>query len=524
MFKFLLDCDSVVMLADQNCKIDDEDDLFQYAIRLAEYLPVIIVIPSLEKEHFVFKKGAYRNIGLLYVHSKSGKIQNALIKQALLEIKFIKPLYWLNNILFSHYIKELHHSILVFHVTMKLSFIHSKKLQNILNKTEILITNSMKDANYCLKFTQTKRIFCHLVNSLHTEALREQNFIQICTKIDDLFNKPIEKTIAPLNILLLSQSFPDKDKKKTMDEIILEKNIKNFQSLSQHLIDIQYINNHTDSIPNNYFSKCGVLILQFTYETLFLQDSLKEWIKYFPGYKILLLQEKFINLENVRRLIESLGFQTVFHNISESIRSLYSVTKFRQVDFVYIEQEQSHALNNTFTRKELSELSFVEKIGMQSYPDNFYAKFDDYIQMKIWKETKNCKYKKFMEELIKSARYLSLSLSSRNNHENINKSMYVNSYLFRVMLFYSSYITTIKSLFNLFCLKLNRIFSPSAHAIILSLIPSPIKKILIRIVPNRWKIFLRKNLAFSSNTFIWGIYKLVRNKFFPKENGVCSHQ
>src|SRR5512138_708664 len=138
--------DSVVMLTWSNWKTEPRSNRYHYASRFAQHLPVIFVQPDLVKPEAIFENTQIDNLVVLHVYATYGREQTALINKALVEKRLTRPLLWVYNIYFSHFIAQRYSPLLVYHATEDyfspdVNSFHElhQPLRNILKHVDLLV-------------------------------------------------------------------------------------------------------------------------------------------------------------------------------------------------------------------------------------------------------------------------------------------------------------------------------------------------------------------------------------------------
>jgi glycosyltransferase involved in cell wall biosynthesis len=109
--------DCVVMLTRSNWHTEPRSNRYHYATRFAKHLPVIFVQPDLSEASFQYEETDIDNLSILHIFSTYGAAQNDNLNQALLERRFIKPLLWTYNFLFSEFVVRRYAPLKIYHAT-----------------------------------------------------------------------------------------------------------------------------------------------------------------------------------------------------------------------------------------------------------------------------------------------------------------------------------------------------------------------------------------------------------------------
>ncbi len=109
--------DSVVMLTWSNWFEEMRSNRYHYATRFAKHCPVIFVQPDLKKMAFHFEVSGCENLTILHIPRFLNAEALALLNEALLSRKIIKPLLWIYNVNFADFIIERYSALKVYHAT-----------------------------------------------------------------------------------------------------------------------------------------------------------------------------------------------------------------------------------------------------------------------------------------------------------------------------------------------------------------------------------------------------------------------
>ena len=109
--------DSIVILSCSNWFKELRSNRYHYATRFARHYPVIFVQPDLHYQGYQFEATEFAAIKVLHVWKRYDVKQIALINQALSEAGAIKPIFWIYNGQFNHYIAARDSVLNVYHAT-----------------------------------------------------------------------------------------------------------------------------------------------------------------------------------------------------------------------------------------------------------------------------------------------------------------------------------------------------------------------------------------------------------------------
>lgn len=110
-------CDCVVMLTWSDWHKEPRSNRYHYAVRFARHVPVIFVQPDEAGDSFSFEATEVSNVEILHVSPDYGSRQSELLNRALLSRGLIKPLLWIYNSHFVHFIHQRYAALRVFHAT-----------------------------------------------------------------------------------------------------------------------------------------------------------------------------------------------------------------------------------------------------------------------------------------------------------------------------------------------------------------------------------------------------------------------
>lgn len=109
--------DVVVMLTWSNWFSELRSNRYHYASRFSKKCPVLFVQPDLEDTAFQFENTEIPNVTVLHLYCEYNQVQVEIFNRALLERKFIKPLFWIYNGYFSNILMERYFVLSVYHGT-----------------------------------------------------------------------------------------------------------------------------------------------------------------------------------------------------------------------------------------------------------------------------------------------------------------------------------------------------------------------------------------------------------------------
>lgn len=109
--------DAVVMLTWSNWHTESRKNRYHYSVRFAQSLPVIFVQADLDKEEFQWEKTEVPNVEILHLYNQYNKTQERLLDQALHSKNIERPLFWVYNVHFCHYLKNKKNSFKVYHAS-----------------------------------------------------------------------------------------------------------------------------------------------------------------------------------------------------------------------------------------------------------------------------------------------------------------------------------------------------------------------------------------------------------------------
>lgn len=109
--------DAVVMLTWSDWKKEPRSNRYHYATRFAKELPVVFVQPSRDEEGFSFEPSGTQNITILHVPSQYTADQTQGLMEALRTFGVRRPLLWIYNVFFEHYIRRATARMRIYHAT-----------------------------------------------------------------------------------------------------------------------------------------------------------------------------------------------------------------------------------------------------------------------------------------------------------------------------------------------------------------------------------------------------------------------
>lgn len=145
--------DSVVMLTLSNWHTEMRSNRYHYASRFARLYPVLFVQPLLTEREYKFEDSEIPGLTILHIWREYDQDQMTLLNEALLERKSLKPLFWVYNVSFIHFLQQRFCPYIVYHATedylssdWRSSFLRDKTkynyLMDLLKITHLLISVS----------------------------------------------------------------------------------------------------------------------------------------------------------------------------------------------------------------------------------------------------------------------------------------------------------------------------------------------------------------------------------------------
>lgn len=140
--------DSILMLTWSNWNTEMRSNRYHYATRFANHLPVVFVQPFLKKEEtFYFESTQIEGIRILHITQEYGPRQTQLLKEALAQLGFKRPLLWIYNFNFIHYILDSPSPLKIYHATEDyfspdFSHINRESLITVLANVHLLVSVS----------------------------------------------------------------------------------------------------------------------------------------------------------------------------------------------------------------------------------------------------------------------------------------------------------------------------------------------------------------------------------------------
>lgn len=109
--------DAVVMLTWSNWFTELRSNRYHYATRFASCYPVLFVQPDRDEPGYLIETSEIKNLMVLHVPMWSGRVQTQALNDALRYLGIQKPLYWVYNVNFVHYLVTQTEKTVVFHAT-----------------------------------------------------------------------------------------------------------------------------------------------------------------------------------------------------------------------------------------------------------------------------------------------------------------------------------------------------------------------------------------------------------------------
>lgn len=141
--------DAAVMLTWSNWRTEMRSNRYHYATRFARHLPVIFVQADLDEPRFHFEDTEVSGVVLLHVYAHHGLKQCSLLFRALGQKGVRKPLLWVYNPHFVHFIEMCAAPLTVYHATedyfsplFQFSGSELKVLRTVLRLSDMLVAVS----------------------------------------------------------------------------------------------------------------------------------------------------------------------------------------------------------------------------------------------------------------------------------------------------------------------------------------------------------------------------------------------
>lgn len=109
--------DAVVMLTWSNWHTEPRSNRYHYATRFAREVPVIFIQPDLEDDTSRTERLADHNITILHVSRHYTAKQTREMMQAIEALGVRRPLLWIYNVYFEHYIRRAYAPMRIYHAT-----------------------------------------------------------------------------------------------------------------------------------------------------------------------------------------------------------------------------------------------------------------------------------------------------------------------------------------------------------------------------------------------------------------------
>ena len=100
----LVDTDAIVILSSSNWFKELRSNRYHYATRFARSFPVLFVQPDLHYKGYQFEDTQFEAIKVLHVWKRYDNKQIELLNAALLEAEVYKPVFWIYNGQFNHFL------------------------------------------------------------------------------------------------------------------------------------------------------------------------------------------------------------------------------------------------------------------------------------------------------------------------------------------------------------------------------------------------------------------------------------
>jgi hypothetical protein len=329
----LFDC--AVILTKSNLPIDNHIESFY--INLSKYLTIIIVKPDLIERKFYYEKTSCSNVTVLHIYRIYGRLQSHLIREALVSLYLIKPIFCIDNFLFIDFVVNSYSISKIFFSTeehlinneQNSKSWHKRILITLLDRIDLLIPSDNKVRDGCLSnifYSQWKLSSTNVCDySLKPDMLEglEYEIANIVQK-QKISTKHIHS-----NVLILYDY-------ESIHVNTIKEHLESFIQFSFHNINYVSATGFAEAIES--FNDYDVIVIHYSIRvniTNYLSPAYTKALKHFGGYKVLYIQDEYDTTEIARKWIRETGIHTVFTCVPDRyINHIYSKERFPAVEFV----------------------------------------------------------------------------------------------------------------------------------------------------------------------------------------------
>jgi glycosyltransferase involved in cell wall biosynthesis len=150
------------MLTRSNWHTEPRSNRYAYATRFAKHLPVLFVQPDLTERAHQFEKTEVENVTILHVGDTFGNSGADFLDKVIRKVGFKRPLIWIYNEEFIHYVIRVQHLFKIYHATedyfapdpgVKLVFDHQiATVKSLIESADLLVAASQNVANNYVRF------------------------------------------------------------------------------------------------------------------------------------------------------------------------------------------------------------------------------------------------------------------------------------------------------------------------------------------------------------------------------------